>query len=99
MSVKAISSIKTAIHSLLATPTAGDDSDSTPWAEQWAGICLRIVNRHLSIWDTFLQPVLLQRVKVCFSTRPCDLTGHTLYEVKGFGLIQVVKMWPTRGWV
>lgn len=64
-SVKAISSMKAAIHSLLATPTAGADiSNSTPWAEHWDGICQLILNRKLSIWDTFFQPVLLQRVKV-----------------------------------
>ena len=64
-SVKAINSIKSAIHSLLATPTGeGSGSDSTPWAEQWAGVCQLIVNKKLSIWETFFQPVLLQRVKV-----------------------------------
>ncbi len=73
-SVKAISSIKAAIHALLSTsPFAEGDGGreqdaigggSTPWTEQWTKVCQLILSRELSIWDTFFQPVLLQRVKV-----------------------------------
>ena len=72
MSVKALSSIKTAIHSKLAASPVSEKSDHTPWAELWASTCQLVLKRELGLWDTFFQAPLLKRVKV----------GHLVHIVK-----------------
>ena len=74
-SVKALASIKSAVHSLLSTPSepAHDDDtgdctqshgDDTHWAEHWGQVCSLILDKELNIWKTFLGPPLLKRVQV-----------------------------------
>lgn len=64
MSIKALSSIKTAIHSKLTAAPNDKNTDPTPWAELWASTCQLVLKRELSLWDTFFQAPLLHRVKV-----------------------------------
>lgn len=64
MSIKALSSIKTAVHSRLAASPRAEQPDSAPWQEVWSSTCQLVLKRELSVWDTFFQAPLLQRVKV-----------------------------------
>lgn len=75
-SIKALASIKSAVHSLLSAPPAPppeddqiEDSthnagDDTRWAERWVEVCNLILNKELSIWESFFGPTLLKRVQV-----------------------------------
>ena len=77
-SVKALASIRAAVHSLLADPwekegeTNGDGDTNVPgsnsWSEQWTEICSGVLGRNLCVWDAFLRPLLLQRAKVRVTT-------------------------------
>ena len=75
-SIKALASIKSAVHSLLSTipsPAPVDDaikdtphstSEHAQWEERWTDVCSLIVNKDINIWETFFGPTLLKRVYV-----------------------------------
>ena len=75
-SIKALASIKSAVHSLLsASPEPAPEGDSaghsthntgdhTQWEERWVKVCTLILNKELNIWPSFFGPTLLKRVQV-----------------------------------
>lgn len=75
-SVKALASIKTAVHSLVGMSPVPAPEDSnlgdsthnaggrTHWAERWSEVCTLILNKEFNVWGSFLGPTLLKRVQV-----------------------------------
>ncbi len=72
-SIKALASIKMAVHSLLSAPPCAPGSDGSKddgsaehaqWEKHWTNVCMVIINKDISVWETFFGPSLLKRVHV-----------------------------------
>jgi len=75
-SIKALASIKSAVHALLSAPPslpgaedASSDlthvnSEHAQWEERWKSVCGMIMSKEVNIWDTFFGSSLLKRVHV-----------------------------------
>lgn len=78
-SVKALASIRAAVHNLLlesadAAPPARVNANP---ASEWLEICQRVLGRELSIWNTFLCPLLFSRAKAILSGLFLEAGSHS----------------------